>query len=55
MKDNQSVNIEDMCYMSAYNNSQACTALNGVFGPGLDKKYYQPKKLNKKSKENLAK
>ena len=24
-------NIEDMCYMSTYNNSQVCTALNAVF------------------------
>ncbi len=45
------VNIEDMCYMSTYNNSQVCTALNGVFGLGLDKKYYQPKELNKKIKK----
>lgn len=45
------INIEDMCYMSTYNNSQVCTALNGVFGLGLDKKYYQPKELNKKIKK----
>ncbi len=44
-------NIEDMCYMSTYNNSQVCTALNAVFGLGLDKKYYQPKELNKKIKK----
>ncbi len=41
-------NIEDMCYMSTYSSSQVCTALNAVFGLGLDKKYYQPKELNKK-------
>lgn len=41
-------NIEDMCYISTYSNSQVCTALNAVFGLGLDKKYYQPKELNKK-------
>ena len=41
-------NIEDICYMSTYTNSQVCTALNAVFGLGLDKKYYQPKELNKK-------
>ncbi len=40
-------NIEDMCYMSTYSSSQVCTALNAVFGLGLDKKYYQPKELNK--------
>lgn len=44
-------NIEDMCYMSTYSNSQVCTALNAVFGLGLDKKYYQPKELNKKIKK----
>ena len=40
-------NIEDMCYMSTYGNSQVCTALNAVFGLGLDKKYYLPKDLNR--------
>lgn len=44
-------NIEDICYMSTYNNSQVCTALNAVFDLGLDKKYYQPKELNKKIKK----
>lgn len=44
-------NIEDMCYMSTYDNSQVCTALNAVFALGLDKKYYQPKELNKKIKK----
>lgn len=44
-------NIEDMCYLSTYSNSQVCTALNAVFDLGLDKKYYQPKELNKKIKK----
>ena len=44
-------NVEDMCYMSTYSASQVCTALNAVFGLGLDKKYYQPKELNKKIKK----
>lgn len=44
-------NIEDMCYISTYNNSQVCTALNAVFALGLDKKYYRPKELNKKIKK----
>lgn len=44
-------NIEDMCYMSTYSGSQVCTALNTVFDLGLDKKYYQPKELNKKIKK----
>ena len=41
-------NVEDMCYMSTYTSSRVCTALNAVTGLGLDKKYYQPKELNKK-------
>jgi transposase len=44
-------NIEDMCYMSTYTSSQVCTALNAITGLGLDKKYYQPKELNKKIKK----
>ena len=47
------VNIEDMCYMSAYTSSEICTSLNAVTGLGLDKKYYQPKELNKKIKKIL--
>lgn len=46
-------NIEDMCYMSTYTCSQVCTALNAISGLRLDKKYYQPKELNKKIKEIL--
>lgn len=44
-------NIEDMCYMSTYTCSQICTALNTAFDLGLDRKYYQPKELNKKLKK----
>lgn len=47
-------NIEDMCYMSTYSSSQVCTALNAIFDLGLDKKYYQPKELNKKLKKILG-
>ena len=46
-------NIEDMCYMSTYTNSAVCTALNAITGLELDKKYYQPKELNKKIKKIL--
>lgn len=46
-------NIEDMCYMSTYTCSQVCTALNAAFDLGLDKRYYQPKELNKKIKKIL--
>ena len=45
-------NVEDMYYLSTYNGSQICTALNDIFDLGLDKKYYQPKDLNKKIKKN---
>lgn len=44
-------NIEDMCYMSTYTGSEICTSLNAVTGLALDKKYYQPKELNKKIKK----
>ena len=47
-------NLEDVCYMSTYTCSQVCTALNAVFDLGLDKKYYQPKELNKKLKKILG-
>lgn len=46
-------NIEDLCYMSTYTSSKVCTALNAITGLGLDKKYYQPKELNKKIKKIL--
>lgn len=46
-------NVEDMCYISTYTSSRVCTALNAVTGLGLDKKYYQPKELNKKIKKIL--
>ena len=50
MKSMDVANIEDMCYMSTYTSSDACTAMNAITGLGLDKKYYQPKELNKKIK-----
>ena len=40
MKSMDVANIEDMCYMSTYTSSEACTALNAITGLGLDKKYY---------------
>ena len=43
-------NSQDMYYTAAYRGSQVCTALNGLYNLGLDKKYYQPKELNKKIK-----
>ena len=47
----QVANLEDVCYMSTYNNSQVLTSLNAIMDLGLDKKYYQPKDLNKKIKK----
>lgn len=44
-------NVQDMYYMSLFDGSQICTALNSIFNLGLDKKYYQPKELNKKIKK----
>ena len=46
-------NTQDMYYTATYKGSQVCTALNGLYGLGLDKKYYQPKELNKKIKKIL--
>ena len=51
LKNMEVVNIGDMYYMSTYNGSQICTALNTVFDLELDKKYYLPKELNKKIKK----
>lgn len=51
LKNMEVANIQDMYYLSTYNGSQICTALNAVFDLGLDKKYYQPKELNKKIKK----
>jgi len=40
--------VQDMYYMATYTGSEVCTALNGIYALGLDKKYYNPKALNKK-------
>ena len=45
------VNIEDSLYAATYTASDVCTSLNALFNLGLDKKYYQPKELNKKLKK----
>ena len=44
------VNIKDSLYAAAYKASRVCTSLNALFDLGLDKKYYQPKELNKNLK-----
>jgi transposase len=51
LKNMEVTNVQDMYYLSTYNGSQICSALNAVFGIGLDKKYYHPKELNKKFKK----
>lgn len=48
----QVANIEDMCYAATYTGSRTLTALEAVFALGLDKKYYLPKELNKKTKKS---
>lgn len=53
LKNMEVANVHDMYYLSTYNGSQILTALNTVFGLGLDKKYYLPKELNKKIKKIL--
>jgi transposase len=45
------MNTQDVFYTATYMGSKVCTALNGVFDLGLDKKYYLPKELNKKIKK----
>lgn len=45
------MNTQDVFYSATYSGSQLCTTLNGIFGLDLDKKYYQPKDLNKKIKK----
>ena len=45
------VNVKDSLYTAAYKASGVCTSFNGLFNLGLDKKYYQPKELNKKLKK----
>lgn len=54
LKNMNVVNVRDAFFSSAYTGSEVCTALNGLFNLGLDKKFYQPKDLNKKIK-NLKK
>ena len=48
LKNMNVVNIEDMFYASEYSMSETLAALDNITGLGLDKKYYQPKELNKK-------
>ena len=47
------MNVQDVYYAAAYTSSSVCTAFNGLFDLGLDKKNYQPKDLNKKIRKLL--
>jgi transposase len=47
------MDVQGMYYAAAYKASQVCTALNGVYNLGMDKKYYHPKDLNKEIKKLL--
>jgi hypothetical protein len=47
------MNVQDVYFSAAYTSSSVCTAINGLFDLGLDKKNYQPKELNKKIKSIL--
>lgn len=49
----QVANISDLCYAAQYTGSKTLSALEGVFGLGLDKKYYLPKELNKKCRKSF--
>ena len=51
LKNMNVMNTQDAFYTATYYGSQICTALNGVFDLGLDKKYYLAKELNKKIKK----
>ena len=49
----QVANCQDMFYMSTFTGSKTLTALEAVIPMGLDRKFYKPKELNKKSKKNF--
>ncbi len=44
-------NFQDSFYAATYTSSEVCTELNAAFNLGLDRKYYEPKSLNKKLKK----
>lgn len=47
LRNMQVANVQDMYYMATFNGSDALSRLNEVYPLNLDKKYYQPKELNK--------
>lgn len=50
LKNMNVINCYDLYYQAAYTGSEVCTALNDLYDFNLDRKYYQPKVLNKLSK-----
>ena len=53
LKNMNVANVHDMYYMAMYNGSKVCTAFNDLFNLGLNRRYYQPKSLNRKIKNTL--
>ena len=53
LKNMNVANVHDLYYAATYNGSQVCAAFNDIFSLGLDRRYYQPKDLNKKIKNIL--
>ncbi len=53
LKNMNVANVHDLYYMATYSGSLICTALNTVFNLGLDRRYYQPKEINKKIRNIL--
>ena len=47
------MNFQDSFYAATYDCGEVCTALNAAFDLGLDRKYYEPKALNKTLKKIL--
>lgn len=53
IKNMQVANLDDICYISTFEGSKTLTALEATFDMGLNKKYYTPKELNKKTRKNF--
>ena len=48
------MNMQDSFYAATYTGSEVCTAFNGLYDLGLDKKYYLPKELNSRLRKLLT-
>lgn len=53
LRNMQVLDIDGQLYKASYGNSRICTAFNELYSLGLDRKYYQPKELNKKIRKIL--